>query len=438
MNSKDNLNNIARPTGKLSGTCHDALLYQRSLPPADRTNHLGFACFEALDALENAVNYFPEIAHDYDKILILLEYAKQSSLNEVQAIDIREAYNRSLDTAFPTSQEFLKWCHQFSGITQDHSLSSISLPRLRQLEVASLVDKGLKDLLKELCMALSRISCLDDSQGFRQAFEFYGEALVYSLLSKKFQTTRLEAKSTSMPDFSCRLKNGKEFFVELKTFDIVDGPYRPKQILAEAMQQQIEIERQVNEGRSVAVAIREVSPYKSAFGKPEEYDSASLVTVIDTLINKARSAFKPKQFAQGPTFAFALCDRLLLPGGKHSVAPHYCERGGLAIVSGVLWHVCFGQTGWPISRLPDFEGEPGIEGYMSQNGLLSDLEISFPSRALIFADTRWQEDLVLGLYDKNWSFNTSWNIEDTEQVLGELCCAFNDKDNSHGQLVAMT
>lgn len=430
---------IPRPTGSLSGACYDACIYMRSLPAADRVNRIGFLSFETLDALERAVQHVPGIKHDYNKMLMLLSQATKVQLTEVQAKELREAYNRSLDTVFPTTQAFLNWSHQFLGISQEHNLASISLPRLLQLEEASLIDTSLCELLKEFRMALSRISGLNDSQGFRQAFEFYGEALVYSLLSAKFQTKRIVAKATSMPDFSCCLPNGKEFFVELKSFDIVDGPYRSAQMHEDAIQQQIEIEDQVNRGVPVAIAMRELAPYKRAFGKLYEYDSTSLLTVIDTLIDKARSAFKPKQFIQGPTFAFALCDRLLLPGGKHSVAPHYYERGGSAIVSGILWHACFGQTGWPISRMPDFEGKPGIEGYMSRNGLMSDPAVQFPSGALIFADTSWQEDTVLGLYDASWtSPSPSWTVEDTEEVMRTLCSAFNDAENSYGQLLAMT
>lgn len=430
---------IPRPTGGLSGACYDALIYQRGLPAADRGNQLGFLCFKTLDALERAAQHVSDIKSNYDKMLMLLSLATKGQLTEGQVTELREVYNRSFDTVFPTTQAFLNWSHQFLGLSQEHNLASISLPRLRHLEEASLVDASLGELLKELRMAFARIRGLNDSQGFRQAFEFYGEALVYSLLSAKFETRRIVAKSSSMPDFSCTLPNGKEFFVELKSFDIADGPYRSAQMHEDAMRQQIELENQRNRGAPIAVAVREVAPYKRAFGKPDEYDPASLLTVIDTFIDKARSAFKPKQFAQGPTFAFALCNRLLLPGGKHSVAPHYYERGASAIVSGVLWHACFGQAGWPISRIPNFEGKPGIEGYMSSNGLMSDPAVPFPSGALIFVDTTWQQDTVLGLYDARWiSPSPSWTVEDTEEVMHTLCSAFNDAANSYGQLLALT
>lgn len=128
----------------------------------------------------------------------------------------------------------------------------------------------------------------------------------------------------------------------------------------------------------------------------------------------------------------------MLPGGKHSVAPHYYGRGGDAVVSGVLWHACFGKTGWPIFRMPDFEGKPGLEEYMSMDGLLSDDKVLFPTGAIIFADTGWREDLVMGLYDPNWKPIPTWTEEDTKEVMHTLCTVCNDAKNSFGQLVAMT
>lgn len=149
------------------------------------------------------------------------------------------------------------------------------------------------ELLKELRTAFRHIENLDDSKDFRQAVKFYGEALLYSLLSAKFQAVRLVAKSSSMPDFSCRLTDGKKFFVELKSFDIVDGSYKSGQMHEVAMQQQVEFESQTNRGAPLAITEREVAPYMRGFGKPDEYDPASLLTVIDARIDKPARRSSP-------------------------------------------------------------------------------------------------------------------------------------------------
>lgn len=437
MNSPQPQANSTRPTGSLSGVCYDALMQERSLRAASRLSRLGFLTYDVLDALDRAARNLPAIGAPMATLRLLLNQAASAALTDDECERLREAYEQASALAFPTCQAFLTWSRQFQGLSQEHSLASIDLTRLRRLEEASLADTDLSGLLLELRDAFGRIKDLDDSQGFRQAYEVYGEALVYSLLSARFLTRRIVAKSTSMPDFACKLKSGKEFFVELKSFDVVGGSNRSAELHEDAMQQQIDIEGQQARGELIAISAREVAPFKRAFAKPDEYDPRSILAVIETLINKSRSAFKASQFTQGPTFAFALCDRLLLPGGKHGVAPHYCESAVGAVTSGALWHACFGKAGWPISRVPDFAGSQGIEGYMSQDGLLEDQAISFPTGALIFAETTWQEDAILGLYDANWSPGWSWTPEDTEEVMHTLCTASNDRENSYGQLVAI-
>lgn len=438
MNHQSSSVQLPRPTGVLSGAYYDARLREQRLAPVDRRDRIGFLEIDMLDRLERVGALSHTAQKDLDALAKLLSEAAKAQPTELDAKEIGDIYSRCLDAVFPTSQALLRWLHQFHGIAREHNLSSVSLAQLRQLEEASINDSNLEGLLRELRATLGRVKSLDDSQGFRQAFEVYGEALVYSLLTAKFKTTRLVAGSTSLPDFACELSNGKAFYVELKSFDIVDGPQRADQMSEDSMRQHIDTEEQIRRGAAVAVGTSEIAPYKRAFFKPGAYDPASLAAVINILIDKTRSAFKTSQFAQGPTFAFALCDRLLIPGGNSSVAPHYYETQGGAVVSGVLWNSCFGAAGWPISRLPDFEGRPGIEGYMSKHGLFSDPAIVFPTGAMIFAETHGQGHKLLGLYDSTWEPSSSWTSDDTEEVMGTLCTAFNNRENSFGQLHAQT
>lgn len=425
-----------RPEHPLSATLYDALMYQRGLPRETRITHMGSLEFDQLEALSRVEQHIPGIKFDLDTVRTLLSAATQSAPTAEQGVALREAYIRCLNMAFPVGQRYLHWCHQLHGLSADHSLSSISWEHLKKLEEDSYADPELKVLMGELKHGLSLISHLSDSNNFRQAFEYYGEALVYGMLSKHFKTRRVDAKDNSMPDFACLLPSKKEFFVEVKSLDIVDAPFRPNEMHEDAMQQQIELDDQVRQGQRVAMAEREIAPYKRAF-HDSSYDPRSLLAVINTLINKADSAFKSTQFEQGPTFAFILADRLVIPGGEHGVAPHYYERGGGAVVSGVLWNVCFGQKGWPIYRVPDFEGKPGLEGYMSMYGLLADPKVPFPTGAMIVASTG-SEDTLIGLYDSKWSPDQEWGENETSEVLHALCKAYNDEKNSLGQLVFMT
>jgi len=389
-----------------------------------------------LDALSRVEQYVPSIQSDLDIVRTILKAAVQTAVTEEQGKEVWEAYSRCLEVAFPICQKYQYWNHQLNDISSDHSLSTISFDRLKRLEEDAYSDPELKGLMGELKHGFSLVSHISDSNNFRQTFEYYGEAVAYDMLSKHFKTRRVDARDDSMPDFACLLPDGKEFFVEVKSLDIVDAPFRSEQMHEDAMQQKIELEEQIKQGRKVATAVRVVAPFKKAFDGGS-YDPRSLLTVINTFIKKSGNAFKATQFTQGPTFAFILSDRLVIPGGKHDVAPHYYERGGGAVVSGVLWHVCFGQEGWPIFRMPDFEGKPGLEGCMTLNGLLADKVVPFPTGAVIVASTG-SEDSLVGLYDSNWAPHEGWSEDETTEVLHKLCEAYNDENNSWGQLHSMT
>ena len=43
--------------------------------------------------------------------------------------------------------------------------------------------------------------------------------------------------------------------------------------------------------------------------------------------------------------------------------------------------------------MPDFEGKPGLEGYMPIYGSLADPEVSFPTGAVIVASTGAEDNL---------------------------------------------
>lgn len=421
----------------LSLALHNALMYQRTLPREERTTHLVEFAYERLDAITRVIEqHLPSLKPDLNSLQNLLNIASQTTLKPEQAAELKETYKRTHESVFPVNDKYLYWHHQLHRLSADHSLSSISWDHLKRLEEESYADDELKALVHELKLSFGRVKDVSDSQGFRQMFEFYGEALVYSKLSKHFKTKRIVAKKDSKPDFVCALPNGKEFYVELKSLDLVEASLRSDQMHEDAMNQNIEIEDQLRKGNRIAMAEREIAPFKPPFDDGS-YDPRSFLLVINTLMKKARSAFKDSQFAQGPTFAFMLCDRLRIPKGNDSVAPQYFDHDYESDISGVLWNACFAKIGTPISKVPDFEGAPTFDGHMSKHGLLVDEFIPFPSGAVIFSTFWGQEDALMGLYDSKWQPTPDWTEEDTQSVIHVLCTAYNDERNSYGQSVGM-
>jgi hypothetical protein len=221
----------------------------------------------------------------------------------------------------------------------------------------------------------------------------------------------------------------------VKSLDIVSGEFRHREMMDDALDVQVELEARRKEGRRVSFAEGTIDPYR-ALGQTEGYDPRSLKLTIDTLREKCRTAFKPSQFELGPTFALAVVDRLVLPGGRHALAPYYYEpfHSGCC-VSGVLWHAAYGRVGTPIFRLPDFEGKPTLEAHLATEGLYADSHLAFCGEGLIVLDTHCGQRVAYGLASPLAS-PEPWSSDLTERVLRLICNAQNDAGNSFAYLLS--
>jgi hypothetical protein len=161
------------------------------------------------------------------------------------------------------------------------------------------------------------------------------------------------------------------FYVEVKTLDIVHADQQHPVLLGDGMLAQDDLNKQIESGRTVAMALSETAPYRK-FGGDPGYDWRSVRMSIERLIEKCRQTFKSSQFKLGPTFAFVSLLRMPIhDDGVRPLAPFaYIDHGGGACVSGTLWNVCFGQLGDPVHRFPDFEGAGTRDGRLEREGML--------------------------------------------------------------------
>lgn len=430
---------VEKAKSELGSLFQDFCLAARNKPHGSRSHPFGYECHSTLDALSYLIDRDHVVAEHCGQMYEILEAGLAGAMTDEQAKDFKKLYEAVDAHAYPTVTEFLKHAHYLHGLTHNHSLSNIDLASLRALEQIGYDDPTLKAFMSDICKRLKKVTSKPDTKAYSQAFEIYSEAMVYSFLKASFPaTTRIDERSGkdgSTPDFRCEW-NGKVFYVEVKSLDIVDGEYRHREMMEDGIEPNIELEKQIKAGRKVASAISEIAPYER-YGEDKDYDPRSLLTVINTLREKAWKAFKPSQFDLGPTIALAVCDRLVIPGNRFCIAPYYYDsfQGG-SVVSGVWWQACFGKTGTPIFRHPDFEGSPSLEGYLQHPGLYADDSKSFPGIALVAIDLRKNGDNIFGLFDENQPANGDWSSDDTEAVLAQFCTSHNDKGNSSAYLLS--
>ena len=250
---------------------------------------------------------------------------------------------------------------------------------------------------------------------------------------------KIKEIATPTPDFKCRLTceiDGEprelEFYIEVKSLDIVHAPQNIPEIRELAMDAQLDLERQRRDGKQIAMTETEIAPFRP-YKKDDGYDPRSVRGVTETLIEKAGNNFKATQFSLGPTFALANLLRLPLPGqAENALAPFFYDSlyGG-ACVSGIFWHMAFGEFNTPIHRSPDFEGAGTLDGNLQKAGLLVNSPVSEVATGLITFYHDQGSYKFNGLYDSRWKNDLQgWSNIQTEIVLELLCGDYNSKDNS--------
>ena len=337
-----------------------------------------------------------------------------------------DLYRDASNIVFPASNAFLAASHAVGELTHSHSLAAVDLATLQVIDLEAHVNPVLDTFRNDLKSRLGQVSGIDDVAAYSQVFEIYGEAIAYLYLRERVETKRLKGREgTRTPDFECALE-GKVFYVEVKSLDVVEGRRKNLDMLDDGLDASAELENQVHAGQRVAIVESVTAPYRGV-GEMETYDPWSVIRPIETLRAKCAGAFKPKQFAHGATFGLAIIDRLALVHGMYDLAPyHYSDFSGGGIASGVLWHMAYGLPGTPIFRIPEFAGAPSLEGHLGTLGLFVDEAVPFPGPGLIVLSREEGGHQAFGLSNEAHAEESGWSVDDTEHALQRICDRWND------------
>jgi hypothetical protein len=234
------------------------------------------------------------------------------------------AYEAARRSTYPVSRALIDEHHLHSDITRDYTLNCIDLGQVRAIEDDALTDQSMKTFAQEMLTKLTAKTKSPRHEVYRSVFEVYSEALVCRLLRQcsggRLKINKIAETAQAGPDFECELDNERNgraqvlsFFIEVEALDIVHAPQRLPEMLDEGMDVQIELERQLEEGRPVAIAEGVIEPHRG-YGDNPDYDWRSVRGAIENIIQKAAKNFKDTQFRRGPTFALANLLRLPLLG----------------------------------------------------------------------------------------------------------------------------
>lgn len=286
-----------------------------------------------------------------------------------------------------------------------------------KIDSMSHCDLIIKDYQKNI---LADINAWKDDfcDAHKAALEKYNEASLYLALKLRgIDVSRIpESKHEKTPDFSVS-SCVETFYIEQKSLGFAQGLNNYNEAMYESLDSNIQIEEQLKV-KAIAQSEHIISPY----GGVKNYDYSSRRMVIRVIGEKIGHNIKRDQFSKGKTHLFVNINQLPIFGdGKKSVCAEFVSRHrNLEIVSGILWHVCFGKIGDRIFSNAEFEGKPNIEGCLEREGALVGNDFI---QSIVF----WKND---GLEFEFYCLHN--DAIDIPNEIRSFLTSENDEGNSHG------
>ena len=295
---------------------------------------------------------------------------------------------------------FIKSLQATTGVTNNSYLVFLQ-DAVEKVSEASQLDSILNEYNQKLLEISSDNNFALDPDKTNEFAQLLGEAQFYLYCKNRgVKLEKIKECSNKTPDFK---HVNQDIFFEVKTLSVVSGSSGINKALEDALDAQIDIERQLENGTRVATGISVVQPYGE---KP--YQKGTVTAVIETLIEKIKQNLKKGQFSNG--VSFLVLNLSIIPPfrtEKFVLRPAYCDDYMFKkCISGELWMVAFARPGMPVLGIPEFEGKPCVESIMDRYGILVDQEYDFVD-GILFMIHPWQRNTeIWGLfsYDKYMSW----------------------------------
>jgi len=255
----------------------------------------------------------------------------------------------------------------------------------------------------ELQAYASTLSSLLDDSSFgvnphlsNKFAQILGEAHFWLLcIEKGLRLTRIpEVQNKKTPDFSASIGT-PSFCFEVETLSVVGGDAGIASALHSSLDAHIDLEARQRAGARIALATSEAQPYSGKINHDQ-----TVLSVINTLLEKARGNIKADQFAMPNTFLVInlsiIPPRLTEPKALRPAYPDDFMFSKAA--TGDLWTVAFGKIGMPILGISEFEGKPCVEGIFDKIDILADKEFSAVAGLLFMIHPGQRPSELWGLF----------------------------------------
>lgn len=253
---------------------------------------------------------------------------------------------------------------------------------------AKYADKKLRKLFANQNWAL-------DAKKLDAFFQLVGEVQFWMLANQRGVTLE-RIPETHGKTADLRIAGGKpdspQF--EVKTLSVSEGGWMHLAKMAEdSFETQIDIQAQLASGKTTAMSVQIIAPHGAVKRGKER------TQMCNNLIKKAIGNIKSGQYAAAPTFM--VLNLMLIDGHFNGTMDLRPVAGGYpepwSIRTGVMWTIGFGTMGQIIHGLPEFDGKPGIEGFLENEGVLAHSDFKELAGMLMVVHRLGKEPTIYGL-----------------------------------------
>ncbi len=178
--------------------------------------------------------------------------------------------------------QFIKALQDTTDIAPNNYLTHLK-NAVEQVSNASEADQVLSAYNQDLLSIVMTNNFALDPAKTNEFSQIIGEAHFYLLCKNKgVSLTRIKESEEKSPDFKLE-PYGIHF--EVKTLSVVSGGSGIRKSLEDSLDAQIDIERQLKQGKRIATGLSVVQPYGE---KPYEKSKGTITVVVETLIEKTR------------------------------------------------------------------------------------------------------------------------------------------------------
>lgn len=322
----------------------------------------------------------------------------------------------------------LKKKQAVSGVTSNPTMEAFDLDYCMDLDGLYNTDEFVKGRVDMVVNELNQAGGIDFNDHYKVAYDAYNEAVCYyDLMQHGFQVQIIPETSTPTPDFKVEFafnnwqqqEEKDSVYVEIKSLSFADGNLEYKRVQERALNSQIRIEAQHNEGRNICSSEFEVSP----LGVKDK----GLTSEIEILNGKIEQNIKKEQYKLGngqDTLLLVDMSQYTFPFKEEECLPVYPDLLHKCSSSGRLWMIAFGRENERIFNWCEFEGKGNFDADLKRPGILNTHDYI---KGIIFRSGSKKGDVkYYGLYRKQ--------DEDLNLVtfLHQLCSFVNDDENSYG------